>query len=293
MIAARGFAVMARAKFNIRLKIGALRPDGYHAIRSVVADLALSDEIEFSAAPDFQVDCDDPSISRERNLAYVAARNLSIDLPAMRVLIRKHIPQQAGLGGGSADAATTLRGISIASAALGRTIPDEALLAAAVKTGSDVPACLIAGFKSVEGRGEIVRSLGIAPPPWGVLLLKPPGGVETKTGYRVLDESRTGSMRDFDRGGPIESLIAALEKHEFAAMCALAHNDFQGPIEAAYPMVAGVRRRLEAVGASATLLCGSGSSVAGLFPTVDDARAAGQRVTLAEAEWSCATGFAS
>lgn len=284
---------MARAKFNIRLEVGAPRADGYHAIRSVIADLALADEIEFGPAPDFQVDCDDASIDRESNLAYIAARNLSIDLPAMRVFVRKHIPPQAGLGGGSADAAATLRGISLASADSGRAIPDAALLAAAVKTGSDVPACLVAGFKSVEGRGEIVRPLVIAAPPWGVLLLKPPTGVDTKTGYRVLDESRTAPAGDSVRHDSIERLIAALDEQDFEATCALAHNDFQAPIEAAYPLVADARSRLEATGASATVLCGSGSCVAGLFPTVDGARAGAERLTLAEGEWSCATGFGS
>jgi len=293
MAAARGFAVMARAKFNIRLEVGARRPDGYHAIRSVIADLGLADGLEFSSATDFQVDCDDPTIGREDNLAYTAARHLSVDLPAVRVFIEKRIPQQAGLGGGSADAASILRGIALASAQLGRPIAHEALVAAAIKTGSDVPACLVPGLKSVEGRGEIVRRLDIAPPPWGVLLLKPVGGVETKSGYRVLDESRVDPILDPESSDSIERLTIALKDHDFAATCALAHNDFQAPIEAAYPMIADVRHRLEAAGAATTILCGSGSCVAGLFPSVDDAQAAALRLTLSTGEWSCATGFAS
>jgi 4-diphosphocytidyl-2-C-methyl-D-erythritol kinase len=292
MAAARGFAGMARAKFNVRLEVGAQRPDGFHGLRSVIADLALADGIEFGAGREFQVECDDPSISRENNLAFVAARNLAADLPAMRIYIRKRIPQQAGLGGGSADAAATLRGIAAASAEIGRPISEQALFDAAIKTGSDVPACLVAGFKRVEGRGEIVRPLGIRPPPWGLLLLKPAGGIDTTSGYRALDQSRTDSMADAHHSKAIERLIAALESHDFAATCALAHNDFQAPIEAAYPMVADVRRRLDAAGSAATVLCGSGSCVAGWFPSVDDARSAAVRLSLADGEWSCATGFA-
>jgi 4-diphosphocytidyl-2-C-methyl-D-erythritol kinase len=292
--AARGFTVMARAKFNVRLEVGAQRPDGFHAVRSVIADLAVGDEIEFSPAGAFSVDCDDPAIGRESNLARMAALNLSVDLPAFSVFIKKRLPRQAGLGGGSADAAATLRGIARAAAESGRPIADAALLDAAVKTGSDVAACLYPGLKLVEGRGEKVRSLGFAPPPWGVLLLKPKIGVDTKAGYRLLDESRAGATQDRaagDGGDATERLIAALEERDLATACALAHNDFQAAIEGAYPAIADARRRIAAAGAPATLLCGSGSCVAGLFEGIDAAFAAAARLSLADDEWSCATGF--
>lgn len=282
---------MARAKFNIRLEVGAERPDGFHAIRSVVAELGVGDEIEFGRSSAFSVECDDPTISRQANLAYVAALNLSMDLPAVRVSIKKHLPQRAGLGGGSADAAATLRGIARVAAEMGRTVPDDALLSAAVKTGSDVAACLHPGFKVVEGRGEHVRPLEFDPPPWGVLLLKPDVGVDTKTGYRLLDAARAVKPRRRAEGDELEQLIRSLGERDFDATCALASNDFQEPIETAYPQIADARRRIEAAGAAATLLCGSGSCVAGLFADVDDARSAATLLTVGVGEWSCATGF--
>ena len=289
--AARGFAVMARAKFNVRLEVGAKRQDGYHALRSVVADLAVADEVEFAASGVFSVDCDDPAIDLEANLAYVAALNLAVDLPAVAIRIKKHLPQQAGLGGGSADAAAALRGLALVAAQAGRPIADEALHAAAIKTGSDVAACLYPGFKVVEGRGEKVRPLDFGAPPWGVLLLKPKGGVDTKTGYQLLDIARANKRADLADGDAIDRLVNALEKRDFASACALAHNDFQGPIEEAYPTIARTRERIKNAGAAATLLCGSGSCVAGLFETADAARSAATRLTIAEGEWSCATSF--
>jgi len=289
--AARGFAVMARAKFNVRLEVGAKRLDGFHALRSVVADLAVADEVEFTGSSAFSVDCDDPTIRPEANLAYLAAVNLSVDLPAVAVHIRKHLPQQAGLGGGSADAAATLRGLARVAGEAGRPIADGALLAAAIKAGSDVAACLYPGLKVVEGRGEKVRPLGFGPPSWGVLLLKPTGGVDTKTGYQLLDAARADAAADVAVDGAIERLVIALEKRDFATACALVHNDFQGPVETAYPAIARARERIEAAGAAAALLCGSGSCVAGLFETVDAARFAATRLTIAEGEWSCATSF--
>jgi len=289
--AARGFAVMARAKFNIRLEVGAKRQDGFHALRSVVADLAVADEVEFSGSSAFSVDCDDPTIRPDANLAYVAALNLSVDLPDVAVHIKKHLPQQAGLGGGSADAAATLRGLARVAAQAGRPISDEVLLAAAIKTGSDVGACLYPGLKVVEGRGEKVRPLGFGPPRWGVLLLKPIGGVDTKTGYQLLDAARADTSAALADDGAIERLVIALEKRDFTTVCALAHDDFQGPVEAAYPKIAQARERVETAGAAVTLLCGSGSCVAGLFETVDAARFAATRLRIAEGEWSCATSF--
>ncbi|HET9341760.1 MAG TPA: 4-(cytidine 5'-diphospho)-2-C-methyl-D-erythritol kinase [Candidatus Eremiobacteraceae bacterium] len=289
--AARGFAVMARAKFNIRLEIGAKRQDGFHALRSVVADLAVGDEVRFEGSSAFSVDCDDPAIDLDANLGYVAALNLDVDLPAVAIHIKKHLPQQAGLGGGSADAAAALRGLARVAAEAGRPIAAEALLAAAIKAGSDVAACLYPGLKVVEGRGEKVRQLDFGPPAWGVLLLKPKGGVDTKTGYQLLDAARVDSAGDLADDDAIERLVAALERRDFASACALAHNDFQKPVEAAYPTIARTRERIEAAGAAVTLLCGSGSCVAGLFETVDAARTAAMLLTIAEGEWSCVTSL--
>jgi 4-diphosphocytidyl-2C-methyl-D-erythritol kinase len=162
-----------------------------------------------------------------------------------------------------------------------------------METGSDVAACLYPGVKVVEGRGEKVRPLGFAPPPWGVLLLKPKGGVDTKTGYQLLDGARAGIAKDLADPDATERLVLALEKRDFATACALAHNDFQGPIEAAYPTIAHARERLEAAGAAATLLCGSGACVAGLFETVAAARFGATLLTIAEGEWSYATSFSA
>lgn len=289
--AARGFAVSARAKFNVRLEVGARRADGFHAVRSVIADLGVGDEIDFRHARAFSLDCDDASIAPQANLALVAARALAIDLPAVHVLIKKRLPKQAGLGGGSADAAAVLRGIARVALDAGETISDAALFAAAAKTGSDVAACLLPGLKVAEGRGELVRQLGFEAPAWGVLLLKPAIGVDTTTAYRVLDDARASGAAPAGDDGALDRLVRALEARDFVGACALARNDFQAPIEAAYPAVARARTRLEAAGAPTAILCGSGSCVAGLFPTVDAARVATDRIALADGEWSCATGF--
>lgn len=290
--AARGFAISARAKFNVRLEVGGKRADGFHAVRSFIADLAVCDELEFSPAGAFAVDCDDPTIARESNLAYKAALALSIDLPPVRVLVNKRVPLRAGLGGGSADAAATLRGIARAMSEAGNPIDEALLVEAAAKTGSDVAACLVAGLKIVEGKGDLVRRLPFAAPSWGVLLLKPSIGVDTSAAYRILDEARDETGDRFAGEDAVLRLADAIEARDFVAACALAHNDFQNAIEAAFAPIADARARLRAAGAPATVLCGSGACVAGLFATIDAARIASSRIALADDEWSCATGFA-
>jgi 4-diphosphocytidyl-2-C-methyl-D-erythritol kinase len=291
---ARAFVLMARAKFNMRLEVGALRADGLHGVRSVVAELLVADELAFLPSEDgFRVSCDDPSITESENLALRAANALGIELPPIHILIKKRLPLEAGLGGGSADAATALRGLVAVLAETGVTVSQEAVLAAAARVGSDVPACLTPGLKLVEGAGEKVQAIAAPTPHWGLLLLKPAIGVPTATAYRLLDDERAAGG-DPPRPGPgsIEELCGAIERGDFGRVCALAHNDLQRPIETAHPFVAAARLRLVSAGAATTILCGSGSCVAGLFENVSEAEKALALVRPVRGEWAAATGFA-
>ena len=271
---AQAFVLTARAKFNVRLEIGAIRSDGLHDVRSVVADLAIGDEVAFLPSEgEFSVSCDEPDIPQADNLAWRAAKALDIRLPQVRVHVKKLLPLQAGLGGGSADAAAVLRGLASILSEMGVAVPHQALMAAAARVGSDVAACLTPGLKLVEGSGRIVRPLPSDALPWGVLLLKPAIGVPTDVAYRLLDEARSSEDALASRqNGATSELCDALARGDFGRTCALAHNDFQGVIEAAYPDVAQARKLLATAGASTTILCGSGSCVAGLYENVEAAR---------------------
>jgi 4-diphosphocytidyl-2-C-methyl-D-erythritol kinase len=291
---ARGFVLKARAKFNLRLEVGALTSSGRHSVRSVVGDLLACDDVAFLPSDcGFEVSSDGLSIAQTDNLVWRAAHALGIELPNIRIHVTKGLPIQAGLGGGSADAAAALRGIAMTLAGSGFTVPPEALWAAAASVGSDVPSCLIAGFKVVEGTGEIARALPLSAPPWGVLLLKPEIGVPTRDAYRLLDGSREshGSTRS-PRSDSIAALCDALAAYDFSRVCALVHNDFQSEIELAYPLVAHARQRVAATGAAATILCGSGACVAGLFENASEAKEALALIQTGPGEWTSATGFA-
>jgi 4-diphosphocytidyl-2-C-methyl-D-erythritol kinase len=291
---AQAFVLTARAKFNVRLEIGAIRSDGLHDVRSVVGELTVGDEVAFLPSEDeFSVTCDEPDIPQTDNLAWRAARALDLPLPHVRVHIKKLLPIQAGLGGGSADAAAVLRGLAVVLDGLGVAVHRQALFAAASRIGSDVAACLTPGFKLVEGSGQIVRPLPSAALPWGVLLLKPAVGVPTAAAYRLLDEARSsGGVESSRSNGATAELCDALARGDFGRACALAHNDFQDVIEAAYPDVARARTLLAAAGAATTMLCGSGSCVAGLYENAAAAREALATLRPDRGGWAAAAVFA-
>jgi len=290
---AQAFVLTARAKFNMRLEIGAVRADGLHLVRSVVADLVIGDEVAFMpSAEGFSVTCE-PPIPQADNLAWRAAAALGIPLPAVRVHIKKALPVQAGLGGGSADAAAVLRGLAAITARSGVTIPKESLFAAGARVGSDIAACLTPGLKLVEDGGETVRPLPATSLPWGVLLLKPAAGMSTAAAYRILDAARSDGAFEDRRGDVATSdLCRALEQADFSRVCALVRNDFQDAIEAALPEVTDARMRLSSSGAKATVLCGSGSCVAGLFESIRAAAQALASLRTGAGEWAAATGIA-
>jgi 4-diphosphocytidyl-2-C-methyl-D-erythritol kinase len=282
----------ARAKLNLRLEIFGRRPDGLHELRSLMAELALADELSILASPaGFYLECEGALIPERENLAWRAATTLGVDLSGLRVQLRKHIPTQAGLGGGSADAAAMLRVAAERARERGHAISDAALMRFAAQLGSDVPACLLPGFKLVEGAGETVRPLAISPPPWGIVLLQPAARVSTPDAYRLLDESR-GMDVPSREGDAVDTLCAAIGAGDFLKACSLLHNDFLPAVAQRFTSIARAQERLRAVGAAATLLCGSGSCVAGFFETTDAARRAHAEIRLSSQEWSCATTFA-
>lgn len=290
-VGARGAAFPARAKLNLRLDVLGMLPNGLHGVRSLIADLEIADEIEIVESPGaFGVDTEGASIPERENLAWLAATRLGVDLSGLRVRIRKRIPMQAGLGGGSTDAAAVLRGLAKLFADLGTPIPADRLREAA-RVGSDVPACLVPGFKIVEGSGDIVRPVPLEAPPWGVLLLRPAAGVPTAEAYRLIDAARGGTTPVSSEASLVE-LAKAVESRNFQRTCALLYNDFQPVVELVFPSVADVRQRLRTAGAAATLLCGSGSCVAGFFETRAIADAALASLATTEGEWAAATGFA-
>ena len=209
----------AFAKLNLTLDVLGKRPDGYHDIKSIMQGITLRDDIEIDigTGKPWKLLCDKEDIpTDERNLAWKAAKlffdTIAKDPDGIEIRITKRIPSQAGLGGGSADAAAVLR-------ALNRhydapfSLPALAELGGSI--GSDIPFCVLCGTAMAEGRGELLRPLP-AMPDCVFVVCKPDFSVSTPELYRVIDEKAIAKHPDHsamerallagDLGGVAENL---------------------------------------------------------------------------------------
>jgi 4-diphosphocytidyl-2-C-methyl-D-erythritol kinase len=242
------------AKINLTLEVLDRRPDGYHALRSVMVPLELADALHIEPASSFAFICSDPTLAGDENLAVRAARALE-PLPAAKLILEKTIPIQAGLGGGSSDAAGVLR--AAMAGAFDRTYAVD-WLHVARSLGSDVPFFLADSAALVEGTGERVTAVG-AVPPWHVLVVKPPLAVSTSAAFAQLDRL-TRPSRPRNTSISLASLTA-LQRGDFDEVERALSNDFDEVIAAATPQIARALDALRAAGARNSLLCGSGSAV--------------------------------
>jgi 4-diphosphocytidyl-2-C-methyl-D-erythritol kinase len=175
----------APAKVNRELRVGGLRPDGYHEIRSRIVSIDLADRLTAEPADELVFSCDDPAVpAGEDNLVVRAARLLakrSGIAARARLRLEKRVPMGGGLGGGSGDAAAAL----LLLARLWKIPDDEdALSPVAAELGSDVPFFLRGGEADVAGRGELVLPLPDGAPAELVLLV-PPFSISTAGVYRA------------------------------------------------------------------------------------------------------------
>lgn len=251
--------LFAPAKINLTLEVLARRDDGYHGVRSVMVPLALADELAIEPAAAFSFECDRGDLGDERNLAVRALRALGLE-PNAALRLRKRIPSEAGLGGGSSDAAAVLR--AAADGAFG-PVPACDWVAVARSLGSDVPFFLAGTGALVEGTGERVTAVGVLPA-WHALVVKPPAGVSTAVAYAELDK-RDRTIRPRNESVSLR-MVEALQRAEFGAVESLMCNDFQDAIAALVPEVRTALDALRAAGAGNALLAGSGSCVFTLAP---------------------------
>ncbi len=279
---------LAPAKVNLTLAVLGKRADGYHDIHTWMLATDLCDRVRVRRRDDgaIHLSVDGPFASSdvpadERNLAWRAARGL-IDAARARglagsgagldVCLTKFIPSQAGLGGGSSDAAAVFLA---ARAALAPALPEAALPAALAPLGSD---CVFfakahAGLASCEGRGELCTPHAGPVPRWWLALAIPELGCATSQVYaRVLPAGW---------GGPtVRPSLAEAASHARGSL----RNDLEKAAIAAFPALAAWKSLLRDAGLAHWLLAGSGSGWFGLHDDEADARAALERVaTLARA----------
>ena len=257
--------VRAFAKINRSLRVLGTRGDGYHELRTIFQSIALHDTLTIRATRGpFTLTCDDPAcpvddtnlIARAAVAMWQAAgrrgasRGVAIDL-------KKRIPMQAGLGGGSSDAAAALRAL-----AKRWRVADEKGRDAAAALGADVPYFFEGGAVLGLERGDLLFPLVDPPSAWVVLVL-PDFGVSTKDAFGWFDE-RAGFSTRLRAGIRVGHYSTADPRVSRSPEMV---NDLAGPVVARHPEIGRIISALGRSGASQAAMSGSGSAVFGLFST--------------------------
>jgi len=261
--------LLAHGKINLSLDIVGLREDGYHLMDMVMQSVGLADRIILRRAEKISVIAAAGIPTDERNTAFKAAKiffERTGSSGGCEITMEKQIPHEAGMGGGSADAAAVLIGLD---QMYGTDLPAETLLEMGLQVGADVPFCLIGGTALVQGIGERVTPC-VPMPDCHILLVKPPFGISTGAAFRHFDEVGVTAHPD----NP--ALISAMETGDLAAMSRAMANVLEE--SAGNADIEALRERIAALGAEAALMTGSGSVVFGLFSDEEQARAAAEAV---------------
>jgi 4-diphosphocytidyl-2-C-methyl-D-erythritol kinase len=269
----RTLTASAPAKINLTLNVLGPRPDGYHEIRSLAVGVDFADKLTVERAPpDVRVlTCDDPSLPvDERNLVQRAATALAERAgtrAGWRIELAKRIPVGGGLGGGSSDAATTLR---LLNELWGCGLTAVELATMGVELGSDVPLFFALPAALIAGRGEQVQQLRLAWSGWVTLIF---GGwpVSTREVYSAWHES---GCRSAAAAYDSEEIVRGIVEARTAAQIApLLVNDLEPAVFRVMPLMEQLHRSVSALTPTAVRVSGAGSTLFALFDTFEEARA--------------------
>ena len=259
----------AYAKANLYLDVTGRRADGYHGIESVMTTLPFFDVVTVEGADRITVALegrvlpDLAALAPEKNLAHLAAKlffKTSGISGGAKITIRKNIPSRAGLGGGSADAAATLRALNTL---YGEPFSRDELIKISLPLGADVPFCVALGAALCRGVGEIMTPIDSKIALHGVVTSERAEKKSTADAYRAVDLA----LCRVRATGDAASMARAMESGDFDALCENAYNVF-GEANL-YPTDA--RDLLKGSGAPFVLMSGAGPSVVALTRTAEEA----------------------
>jgi 4-diphosphocytidyl-2-C-methyl-D-erythritol kinase len=259
----------APAKVNFGLRILGKRPDGYHAIQTILQMLNLCDWLTFCTndAGIIRLICRQPTLpTDDGNLVVRAAKLLQQTYQVqqgVKITLDKHIPIAAGLGGGSSDAAITLL---VLNHLWQLQRPQATLHHLAAQLGSDVPFFLDGPTAVASGHGEVLSPIS-PPAPLSGVLVNPGFGVSAGWAYRQFNGQSLATDLT------IPTILQALREGDLTALADGMVNDLQPGVAMAYPVIRQAREALHAVGALVTFMSGSGPTVGGMFPLDVDLQA--------------------
>jgi 4-diphosphocytidyl-2-C-methyl-D-erythritol kinase len=281
----------AYAKVNLHLAVMRRRSDGYHDLLSVMAAVGLHDLLKLY---EYELVDDEPgkvnvtltveggtyasvleNVPVEKNLITKAARQYFLQIgkaARIKVGITKNIPAGGGLGGGSADAAAMLR---LLDGCNDNPVGNESLRKIASHVGADVPFCVTGGLAICGGIGDEIEEF--APLNNVVVLLANNGiHVDTATAYRMIDQLRSEGWVSHNVDGMRNELRKAC-RSSIRDITRLSRNDFESPVFGVHPSIAAVKDEMIRNGAFFSMMTGSGSTVFGLFDSLDSAESTRKR----------------
>ncbi len=256
--------LQAPAKLNLTLDITGLAPNGYHTLDMVMHTVSLCDTVTVEPADEIKLVCPDWLPNGPKNLAWRAAELLRAhagEALGARITLAKRIPAQAGMGGGSADAAAVLKALNELWG-LGLTAGELCKIGLAL--GSDVPFAVAGGTARVRGVGDEIEPIHSVKPLW-FLLAKPDGGVGTVEAYRLYDVIGAAARPDNDR------FLEALQCGDFGGMALYGGNALEKAAMKLLPAIGELLAMIRETGTPYAAMTGSGAAIFAVFETEGEA----------------------
>lgn len=247
------------AKINLGLRVVGKRPDGYHNLESIFQEISLCDEIVFEEWDRLVIETDHPTLAvDEYNLCHRAYRLLADEYglkKGVKIIIKKKIPLGAGLGGGSSNAATSLKALAEIFQ-LDLTV--SRFLKLATRLGSDVPFFILGKTALVKGRGEVVIPISFLQD-YQICLVYPGFQISTAQIFSNFEMGLTKYQGNIKFEAVIFKIRSLEELNNYL------FNDLESIVTRRYPEIKNIKRVLQNSGARFVSLSGSGSTVYGLF----------------------------
>lgn len=272
----------AYAKLNLSLDVLGTMPDGYHEMRMVMQSISLCDDVTLTLTDSGQIrvrtnfgflPTDGRNIAVKAALAFFTSTGR--EGQGLDITLKKRTPVCAGMGGGSSDAAAVLRGLNILMAA-GLSMDQLEELARGL--GSDVAFCVRGGTQLAVGRGDVLQALS-ALPDCAIVVCKPRFAISTPELFKLIDARKSNIHPDTD------GILAALDAGDLNGVARRMYNVFADVLPRKYSGITAIKNQLLDLGASGTIMTGTGSAVFGLFADAVAANAA--HTELAERYQEC------
>lgn len=260
------------AKINLNLKILNKRPDGYHNIKSIIQTISLKDKIKLKKSKKIICKTNTKNIpTNEKNLAFKAAKiffNHTNIKSGVKIKIKKKIPTQSGLAGGSSNAAATLIGLNELYKS---NLTNSELINLAKKIGADVSFLLFGGTALVQGTGELIKNIKPIKNCY-ILIVKPNFNISTKEAYLKYDIT-SNELEKKTNSNFVEDLRFAIEKEKnLKEIKNFLINDFEKILK--NENIIEIKKEMLKKGAVCCSLTGSGSAIFAIFKEENKAKLA-------------------